>query len=138
MFLFYGLYFEFWSLSVWSVINQQYIFMFIMTYCCQLFFLATMFTIAYKEWIHLWLQFNKFFNCNTYHFIFHFSNDEFVLTIIIFWLSWIITEIKHFFVATKIFISILLSVSINNKFDFNATLLFRIPTELFSNIFCNM
>ena len=90
---------------------QQNIFVFIITYWCNNIFIHTLCffmltTLICEGWIHLWLQSCKFLNTNTTCFIFHFTNNSFVWIIIIFWLSWINTKIKHFFILTKIFINI--------------------------------
>ena len=86
---------------------QEYIFMFIMIYYCYNIFIHVfcffMFIIVYQKWIYLGLQYNKFYNCSTSGFIFHYSNDLLAWFIIVYWLSRIITGIKHFFIAIKIF-----------------------------------
>ena len=95
-FLFYGLYFEFYSLNVSKNFFPQYIFLIlIMNSCCSNIFIHSfcffMFNIVvYQTEIHIWLQSVKFFNCNTSSFIF-------LWTTIVFWLSWIITYIMYIF-----------------------------------------
>ena len=75
-FLFYDLYFEFNSLNA---LNIYYLTIHLYIHCNNIcihkfcFFLLTI--VVWEILIHLWLQLNKFFNCNTTGFIFHFSND---------------------------------------------------------------
>ena len=89
-FLFYDLYFEFYSLNAPN-----------MSYSTKR--LCIHYAIKNE---YILLQSNKFFNSDTTCFIFDLANTNFFLVIVLFWLRWIIAIIKHFFILAKIFTDI--------------------------------
>ena len=106
-FLFYHLYFEFYSLNVSKISYSTSIFIFIIHlqhFCSQPL-------PFYGQYYHL-LNTNKFLALiqkviQSEHQLFHLSFDQpLFFLIIIFWLSWIITKVKRFFIVAKIFIDI--------------------------------
>ena len=99
MFLFYGLYFEFYSLNVFYIYYKKCVFIFIMNYCCN--------KICIHAFCFLRLLLstkNEYILASTQQILqsqyqrFHLSFFQSIISII--------TKIKHFFLAVKIFVDI--------------------------------
>ena len=74
-FLFYSLYFKLYSLNVSNIYYSTMHLYICYNLLLQQHFYSRLLLFYVHYWIDLWLQSEKFFNCNASSFIFHFSND---------------------------------------------------------------
>ena len=114
-FLFYDLYFEFHSLNVLNIYYSTNIFIFVMNISLQqhfyshlFIFLCSLLSCTKSKYISGFNSTSSSTAASTSNsgLIFPFSKNYLIWMIIVFWLSRIISKIKHFFIAAKIFIHI--------------------------------